>query len=177
MNLVLLYGPPAVGKLTIAKELSSLIGYTVFDNHMILNVLTNIFGFDHPSRKKLEKEFRLKIIDEAIKANINLIMTGVIVNQNLDFYTKAVQTVEASGEKCFIVQLTASKVVLKSRVEHESRKNYNKISTKQDWENFYKEYPEMYKKFFNKEHLVINTTDIIPKEAAKIIVNHYRLLQ
>lgn len=175
MNLVLMYGPPAVGKLTIAKELAGLIGYTVFDNHMILNVLINIFGFDHPSRKKLEKEFRLKIIDEAIKANINLIMTGVIVNQNLDFYTKAVQIVEESGEKCFIVQLTASESALKNRVEHESRKNYNKIFTKRDWENFYKEYPEMYKKFFTKEHLVINTTDITPNEVAKIIANHYKL--
>lgn len=175
MNLVLLYGPPAVGKLTIAKELSSLIGYTIFDNHMILNVLTNIFGFDHPSRKKLEKEFRLKIIDEAVKANINLIVTGVIVNQNLDFYTKAVRIVEDGGGKCFIVQLKASEPALKSRVEHESRKNYNKISTKQEWEDFYKEYPEMYKKFFTKEHLVINTTDIAPKEVAKIIANHYKL--
>lgn len=175
MNLVLLYGPPAVGKLTIAKELKSLIGYTVFDNHMILNVLTNIFGFDHPFRKKLEKEFRLKIIDEAIKAKINLIVTGVIVNQNLDFYTQAVRIVEEDRGKCFIVQLTASEPALKSRVEHESRKNYNKISTKQDWENFYKEYPEMYKKFFNKEHLIIDTTNISPQEAAKIIVNHYKL--
>ena len=175
MNLVLLYGPPAVGKLTIAKELSSLIGYTIFDNHMILNVLSNIFGFDHPSRKKLEKEFRLKIIDEAIKANINLIMTGVIVNQNLDFYTKAVQTVEKSGGKCFVVQLTASEAVLKNRVEHKSRKNYHKISTKQDWEDFYKDYPEMYKKFSNREHLEIDTTDILPQEAAKTIAKYYKL--
>lgn len=177
MNLILLYGPPAVGKLTIAKELAILIGYTIFDNHMILNVLSNIFRFDHPSRKKLEKEFRLKIIDEAIKANINLIMTGVIVNQNLGFYTKVVQAVEKSEGKCFIVQLTASEPVLKNRVEHESRKNYSKISTKQDWENFYKDYPEMYKKFSNKEHLVIDTTDILPQDAAKIIVNHYKLME
>lgn len=177
MNLILLYGPPAVGKLTIAKELASLIGYTIFDNHMILNVLTSIFGFDHPSRKKLEKEFRLKIIDEAIKANINLIMTGVIVNQNLGFYTKVVQAVEKSGGECFIVQLIASQGVLKNRVEHESRKNYNKIFTKRDWENFYKEYPEMYKKFSNKEHLVIDTTDILSQEATKTIANHYKLIK
>ncbi|MEK7517509.1 MAG: AAA family ATPase [Patescibacteria group bacterium] len=175
MNLVLLYGPPAVGKLTIAKELASLIGYTIFDNHMVLNVLTNIFGFDHPSRKKLEKEFRLKIVDEAIKANINLIMTGVIVNQNLYFYTKVLQAVEASGGKCFIIQLIASESVLKDRVEHDSRKNYHKISNKQDWEEFYKEYPEMYKKFSIKEHLLIDTTDILPQETAKTIANHYKL--
>jgi shikimate kinase len=177
MNLVLLYGPPAVGKFTIAKELASLTGYTIFDNHMILNVLVKIFGFDHPSRIKLEKEFRLKIIDEAIKANINFIMTGVIVSQNLDFYTKTVQAVEESGGKCFIVQLTASESTIKNRVGHESRKNYNKISTMQDWENFYKKYPDMHDKFFAKGHLIIDTTDILPQEVAKRIVNHYKLIQ
>jgi shikimate kinase len=177
MNLILLYGPPAVGKFTIAKDLGKLTGYPIFDNHAVLNVLTNIFGFNHPSRIKLEKEFRLKIIDEAIKTNINLIVTGVIVNQNLDFYSKIVKAVGENGGKCFIAQLTASESAINNRVGHESRKKYNKIFTKKGWDNFYKQHPEMYKKFFIMDHLVIDTTDILPKEAAKKIVNHYKVTQ
>src|ERR1035437_6547645 len=121
MKLIVLYGPPAVDKLTIAKELEKLTGYTLFDNHMVLNLLSNIFGYDHPSRMKLEKEFRTRIIEEAIENNINLIITGVIVNKNLDFYQNIIEMIKTSGGECLIVQLTATEDILKSRVADESR--------------------------------------------------------
>ena len=67
MKLILPYGPPGVGKMTIAKELAAITGYTLFHNHMLLNALSDIFGFDHPVRKKLEKEFRLRVIRHVLK--------------------------------------------------------------------------------------------------------------
>src|ERR1035437_5923143 len=136
MKLILLYGPPAVGKLTIAKELEKLTGYTLFDNHMVLNLLINIFGYDHPSRMKLEKEFRTRIIEEAIKNDINLIITGVIVNKNFDFYQKIIEMVKASGGECFIVQLSATEDMLKSRVADESRRLNQKLSSVEELNNF-----------------------------------------
>ena len=36
MKLVFIYGPPAVGKLTVAKELAALTGFKVFHNQVIL---------------------------------------------------------------------------------------------------------------------------------------------
>ena len=38
MQFVVLYGRPAVGKLTVARELSALTGYAVFDNHLVVDV-------------------------------------------------------------------------------------------------------------------------------------------
>lgn len=55
MKLILLYGAPGVWKMTIAQELSQRTGYALFHNHMILNALSSIFGYNHPVRKKLEK--------------------------------------------------------------------------------------------------------------------------
>jgi replication-associated recombination protein RarA len=34
MKLILLYGPPAVGKLTIAKEIARLTGFKLFHAHL-----------------------------------------------------------------------------------------------------------------------------------------------
>ena len=43
MKLVFLYGPPAVGKFTVAKELAALTGFKLFHNHLTVDVATSIF--------------------------------------------------------------------------------------------------------------------------------------
>ena len=43
MKLILLYGPPAVGKLTIAKELARLTGFKLFHAHLTSDVVEAIF--------------------------------------------------------------------------------------------------------------------------------------
>ena len=42
MKVVLLYGPPATGKLTLAKEISKKTGYKIFDNHHTMDFLNSI---------------------------------------------------------------------------------------------------------------------------------------
>lgn len=173
MKLILLYGPPAVGKLTVAKELSRLTGISIFHNHMILNPLREIFGLEHPARAKLEYEFRLRIVEEAIAANKDLIMTGVIMMKNYhDFYKKVIEMVEKSGGEVDLVQLIAPDEVLKQRVLGEDRKAANKLHSVESWESFAKEYPEMYGRFPEKDHMTIDTSKISPKDAAEIIATH-----
>lgn len=43
MNLLCIYGPPAAGKLTTAKELETLLGYKLYDNHAIVSPLGKLF--------------------------------------------------------------------------------------------------------------------------------------
>ncbi len=38
MQLVYLYGPPGVGKLTVARELVALTGFKLFHNHLAVNL-------------------------------------------------------------------------------------------------------------------------------------------
>lgn len=176
MKVILLYGPPAVGKLTIARVLSKLTGISVFHNHMMLNPLREIFGLDNPIRAKLEYEFRLRILDEAIQADKDLIMTGVMTMKNYrEFYEKVIQKVEASGGQVYLVQLSASKDVLRQRVIEEHRKQTGKIDSLEQWNGFAQMYPEMYERFTDKEHLMLNTTAMVPQEAANKIVAYYHL--
>ena len=43
MRLVVLYGPPGVGKLTVGGELATLTGFRLFHNHLTVNLATAIF--------------------------------------------------------------------------------------------------------------------------------------
>ncbi len=139
MKLILLYGPPAVGKLTIALALSKLIKVPLLHNHLFLNPLKDVFGFDHPARSNLENEFRQRIVSEAIRFDIDLIMTGVIVDSNSSQYYKIISDVEARNGATLIVRLTSPASVLTDRIDNKFRKTNRKISTREDLASFQNE--------------------------------------
>lgn len=39
MKLLFIYGPPASGKLTVAREPAALTGYRLFHNHLVVDAL------------------------------------------------------------------------------------------------------------------------------------------
>ena len=43
MRLIFIYGLPAVGKLTVAKELAAKTGYKLFHNHLVVDLLISTF--------------------------------------------------------------------------------------------------------------------------------------
>lgn len=43
MKLVILYGPPAVGKLTVGAELAELTGFKLFHNHLTTDMVMSLF--------------------------------------------------------------------------------------------------------------------------------------
>ncbi len=60
MNLVVLHGPPAVGKLTVARELARLTGWRLFHNHLAVDFALALHDFGTPGfvvlREKLWRE-------------------------------------------------------------------------------------------------------------------------
>lgn len=176
MKLILLYGPPAVGKLTVANKLAEKTGITLFHNHMILNVITEIFGFEHPARKVLEYEFRLRIIEEAAKAGKDLIITtGGVGPEYWDRFREFIGTVEKHNGHVLIVRLTAPKDVILERVEEESRKHHRKLSTIAAWEENAAKHPGVFDTFPDREHVSIDTAENSPEEVVEKIIEQYHL--
>ena len=75
MKLIVLYGPPASGKLTVAKELSKLTGYNIFHNQLTVDLLTTIIPFGEGDFFKISDKLRLEMYNLAAKNKVSLIST------------------------------------------------------------------------------------------------------
>jgi hypothetical protein len=65
MELVVIFGPPAVGKMAVGLELEKLTGYRLFHNHMVIELVHNFFEFETDPFRRLVEEFRARIFEEA----------------------------------------------------------------------------------------------------------------
>ena len=49
MQLVFIHGAPAVGKLTVARELAALTGFRLFHNHLTVDLAGSVFSASFPA--------------------------------------------------------------------------------------------------------------------------------
>ena len=70
MHFVLIFGPPAVGKMTVGHELAKRTGFKLFHNHMTVEPVLDIFEFGSPPFNRLVDEFRRRVIEEAVAGEL-----------------------------------------------------------------------------------------------------------
>ena len=75
MKLIFIHGAPAVGKLTIARELAGLTGLRLFHNHLTVDLVSAVFDFGTEPFVILREQIWLSVFREAAKHNISLIFT------------------------------------------------------------------------------------------------------
>jgi len=67
MKFVLLFGPPAVGKMSVGWELEKITGLKLFHNHMTIELVVPFFDFGTPAFRRLVNLFRREIFKEVAK--------------------------------------------------------------------------------------------------------------
>jgi len=76
--LVLIVGPPAVGKMTVGHELARRTGLRLFHNHHTIELVLRFFAFGTPAYRRLVDEFRRRVFEEVAASELpGLIFTYV----------------------------------------------------------------------------------------------------
>lgn len=111
-KLLILFGPPAVGKMTVGKELSALTGMKLFHNHMTIELVLPFFEFGSPPYWRLVKTFRQMIMEEVAQSDLpGLIFTYVwALDQESDhqFLQRVVDIFRQHGAAIYFVELQAT---------------------------------------------------------------------
>lgn len=175
MKLILIYGSPAVGKLTVAKELGKQTDYKVFHNHLTIDAVVPVFEFGSKSFWKLVHQFRIDTIAEAARENVSLIYTFCYAKDLDDAHVEEVEkaVVENGGEICFVL-LTAEKSEIEKRILNESRLQYGKANSLELLHGFWKKF-ELFSPVNGRESLIIDNTNLSAEETAGRIVEHFKL--
>lgn len=75
--LLIMFGPPAVGKMTIGRSVCTHTGFRLFHNHMTIEPLLETFGYGTPSFDRLNSEFRIRVLEEAANNHVDLLFSIV----------------------------------------------------------------------------------------------------
>ena len=73
----MIFGPPAVGKMTVGRAVCAGSDFRLFHNHHTIEPLHEIFGQQFPAFATLNAEFRRRVIEEAAAHDVRLVFTTV----------------------------------------------------------------------------------------------------
>lgn len=78
MHLVMLFGPQAVGKMAVGREVARRTPYRLFHNHATIEPLLEVFDWESAAFQTLKLEFRRRVIEEAVAGDLpGLVFTYV----------------------------------------------------------------------------------------------------
>lgn len=175
MRLIFIYGPPAVGKLTVATELAKVTGFKLFHNHVSIQFVQSIFEFETRAFSRLTDKFRQEMFEEAAKERVDTIFTFVYGKGTDDaFVRETIQRVKSHGGQVCFVRLYCTRKELAKRVKTKTRRRMGKISERATLHRVLRRFNLSSEVPFQST-LSIDTTNESPKKVARLVAQHYDL--
>jgi cytidylate kinase len=185
MKLFIIFGPQAVGKMTVGVELAKLTGLKLLHNHMTIDLVINFFDWKSP-QFSLSDEFRQRIFEEVAASDLDgLIFTFVwnLASQDdKDYIDKMCSIFREKNADIYFVELYAS--LSERAVRNESEFRLEQKPTKRnlehsrynlaDWHERYKMSSEN-DFYYQDNYLRIDNTNKSAESVAQEIVEVFSL--
>ena len=185
-DLIVVCGPQAVGKMTVAEQLRDRLRYNMMMNHDSIELSDRIFGFATSAQKEFNGLIREKAFELAVKHHVDLIFTYVCafdVPEEKAYLTRLKDLFEQNGGRFFFVELSADLETRLARNEtpHRMERKPSKRDLAWSRDNILKD-AARYRlnsdegEVWFENHLKIDNTNLAPEEAADRVIRHFRLV-
>ena len=186
MKFVLIFGPNAVGKMTVGHELEKITGLKLFHNHMTIELVSPFFDYGTETGKRLVRLFRKEIFEEVAKSDLKgMIFTYIWAfdeKEDWDYVDEVCDIFESKGGTVYFAELEAD---TEERIErNKSPHRLEHKPTKRNMERSEKDLKESMEKYrLNSEsgeikrenYIRIDNTNLSPEDVAKIIKEKFDL--
>lgn len=185
MKFIILFGPQAVGKMTVGQELEKATGLKLFHNHMTIELLQPFFGFTE-EMWRLSNMMREEIFEAYAKGDgegmIFTFMWAFNEKEDWDWVEKVTNIFESKGAEVYFVELESD---LEVRVER--NKTPNRLKHKPSKRNIEDSEKRLIASMdrlrlnsndgeIDKEnYMKINNTYLTPEEVARRIMEEFQL--
>jgi hypothetical protein len=170
MKLVCIYGLPATGKLTVARELAAITGFKLFHNHLVVDLLLSTFEFGSPPFTELREDIWLSVFDRACRTRTSGLIFTFTPEATVrpGFIDRMLRTVAGAGGEVDFVELLCPVEELKRRMESPSRLQFQKLSSVSQFEQLHAA-GAFEQSYMPAPRLAIDTSLCTPRQAAKQI--------
>ncbi|HXK15120.1 MAG TPA: AAA family ATPase [Gaiellaceae bacterium] len=168
-QLVFLYGPPAVGKLTVAEELAKRRPFRVLHNHVTIDAVTEILPFGTAAFWGVVGRFRRDLVAAAADEGIDLVYTYVFAPADEPHVDAIAAAYEEAGGTVTFVQLIAPVEELFRRVGNASRGAFGKITEPEPLQRLLSEH-DVFASIPGRQSLAIDLGVTSASQAAELIV-------
>ena len=188
MKFIILFGPPAVGKMTVGLELEKATGIKLFHNHATIELVLNFFDYGMNAFKRLVHSFRMQIFEEV--ANSDLPGMTFTYVWDLDgegdytFIREACTIFEKAGADIYIVELSADleERLIRNKTELRLKEKPSKRNVERSEANLL----DLHNKLrlntaeeedlgFPYKHIRIDTTKLEASQTAEVIIEALNL--
>ena len=184
-NLIIVCGPQAVGKMTVAEQLRDKLRYNLMMNHDSIESSDRIFGFNTPAQREFNRIFRQQAFSLAVKHDVDLIFTYVCAFENpaeREYLTSLADMFRNNGGEFYFVELSAD---IETRLErNETPHRLERKASKRDvvWSrsNLLRDV-ERHRlnsepdEFWFENHLKIDNTHLQPDQVADRVIETFSL--
>lgn len=181
MKLVIIFGPPAVGKLTVGRELAKRCSFRILHKQEIFDLLDDFFFFGTKEYRLADEGIRELIVTTAanLKHFSGLVMTFVWAfndERDRDFVERMLKLAKKKKIEVYFVELQSSESERKARVTSATRKEMKKVATIKGLEALEKDkdFISDIDYFANKNYLKLDNTVLSAEKCAELITEHFK---
>lgn len=183
MKFVIIFGPSAVGKMSVGKAIAEKTDLKLYHNHMSIEAVRPVFDFGTPEFNRLVELNRIEMFKAVAKSDLaGLIFTFVWaldLPEEFDYINRAVQIFEKENAEIFYVELEASLETRLVRNKQDSRLLEKPSKRNMEVAESVLYHEQKYQlntiegAFNLSNHLKINNESLEPHEVANMIIEHF----
>ncbi|WP_313135052.1 AAA family ATPase [Anaerocolumna sp.] len=186
MKLVIIFGPHAVGKMTVGQELAKITGLKLFHNHMTIDIVSDLFANMPQERRRLTELFRKEIFETYAKSDeygmTFTFMWAFDSKDDWDYISGLEKIFQSRGAEVYYVELEADYELRLERNKTENRL-LNKPSKRniKKSEEFFRKLEDRHRlnsfegEIQQENYIRINNTNINPDIVAEMIKSRFSL--